>query len=308
VIRYALVAAAAKGFSLTPQTRAAYRRIGNVVETMRRVRAGLPDRYLDRAVALSELVAAHEPVVSGDRVLEVGTGWVHFESIIVRLLADVRPTMFDVVDIRLWPVFHRYLVDLREVLPQLNIPEGRRGAAGELVDRLLATSSFEEAYQVLGAEYYMDKDASLAGLESEYFGLVVSADTLEHVESGILPGVIEETYRLLRPGGYAIHQIDLADHLSYFDPAMPAKNYLRYAPTTWERWVNSTVQYVNRVQRQEWDDIFNEANFEIVECKVIPEPLRGITVHSAYALSPEDAEATLLRYVLRRPPISPSSN
>jgi SAM-dependent methyltransferase len=301
VIRYALVAAAAKGFSLTPQTRAAYRRIGNVVESMRRLRAGLPDRYLDRAVALSELIATHAPVAAGDRVLELGTGWVHFESILIRLLADVRPTMFDVDDSRLWPVFRRYLSDLRPALPLLNMPDGRRAAADEVIDGLLATKSFEEAYELLGADYSIERGGSLAGLESESYALVVSADTLEHVRREILPRVIEETYRLLRPGGYAIHQIDLADHLSYFDPAMPAKNYLRYAPATWERWVNSTVQYVNRVQRQDWDATFKEADFEIVECEVIAESLRGITVHSAYELSPEDAEATLLRYVLRRP-------
>jgi SAM-dependent methyltransferase len=301
VIRYALVAAAAKGFSLTPQTRAAYRRIGNVVETSRRVRAGLPDRYLDRAVALSDLITTHEPIASGDRVLELGTGWVHFESILVRLLADVRPTMFDVADMRLWPVFRRYLMDLRNELPRLNIPAGRHAAAGQLIDCLLATKSFEEAYKQLGADYCLERDRSLAGLESESYALVVSADTLEHVPRQAVPGVIEETYRLLRPGGYAIHQIDLADHLSYFDPAMPAKNYLRFTPTTWERWVNSTVQYVNRVQRQEWDTFFKQADFDIVECEVIPESLGGIAVHAGYQLSPEDAEATLLRYVLRRP-------
>jgi hypothetical protein len=82
---------------------------------------------------------------------------------------------------------------------------------------------------------------------------------------------------------------------------MPAKNYLRYSPSTWERWFNSTVQYVNRVQRRQWDSIFTQADFEIVDCGIVNEPLRGITVHSEYGLSSGDAEATLLRYVLRRP-------
>jgi len=301
VIRYALVATAAKGFSLTPQTRTAYRRLGNAVETMRRMRSGLPDRYLDRAIALSDLIAAHQPIVAGDRVLELGTGWVHFESVVVRLLADVRPTMFDVDDMRLWPVFRRYLSDLRDVLPQLTLSDERRLAGAAMLEELLATDSFDSAYQVLGAEYCLQRDASLAPLPSESYGLVVSADTLEHVERRVLPQVIGETHRLLKPGGYAIHQIDLADHLSYFDPAMPAKNYLRYSPSTWERWFNSTVQYVNRVQRRQWDSIFAQADFEIVACNVINEPLRGITVHSEYGLSSGDAEATLLRYVLRKP-------
>lgn len=137
--------------------------------------------------------------------------------------------MFDVDDMRLWPVFHRYLSDLRIVLPELNLSDERRLAGAELIDDLLATDSFDSAYQVMGAEYCLQRNASLAPLQSESYGLVVSADTLEHVERGVLPQVIRETHRLLWPGGYAIHQIDSADHLSYFDPAMPASSTNRSA-------------------------------------------------------------------------------
>jgi SAM-dependent methyltransferase len=302
VIKYALATAALKGFSLSPGTRTAYRHFGNAVETVRRLRhADLPDQYIKEAVRLSRFTQTYEPFSDGDRVFELGTGFVHWDSIVVRLFADVRLTMFDVVDDRLWRVFPKYLMALREALPQLGLAGDRQATAYQLIDRVLGAGSFEEAYEVLGAEYIMDANASMASLESESYATVVSLAVLEHVRAEILPHVIADTYRLLRPGGYAVHTIDLTDHYFYLDSTMPPKNYLRFSPATWERWLSSRVMYINRVQRPEWDAIFKQANFEIVDCEITREPLGDITVHPSYGLSSDDAQTMELHYILRRP-------
>jgi SAM-dependent methyltransferase len=307
VIRYMLVSAAAKGFSMSSGSRGLYRQVGNVVETSRRLRSGLPERYLDRAIALSALCATHRPVADGDRVLELGTGWVHWESMVVRLVAEVEPTMLDIVDDRLWKVYLNYLTGLRASLDRLVLPAGRQDAAAALLDSVLRAGSFEDAYEALGADYRVEPSGSLASFETGSYALVMSADTLEHVQRPILPELVAETYRLLRPGGYAIHQIDLADHLSYFDPKMSPKYYLKHAPEVWDRYFNSTVQYINRVQRPAWDSLFEKAGFEILQREVVSEPLRGVTAHQSYkALSQADLEASLLRYVLRKPPLRDS--
>jgi SAM-dependent methyltransferase len=301
VIKYALATAALKGFSLSPGTRTAYRHFGNVVETVRRLRhTDLPDQYIKEAVRLSRFTQTYEALSDGDRVFELGTGFVHWDSIVVKLLADVRLTMFDVVDDRLWRVLPKYLIALREALPQLGLAGDRQATAYQLIDRLLGTGSFEEAYEVLGAEYIMDADGSMAGLEAESYAVVVSLAVLEHVRAEILPQVIAETYRLLRPGGYAVHTVDLTDHYFYLDSTMPPKNYLRFSPATWERWLSSRVMYINRVQRPEWDAIFKRANFEIVDCEITREPIGDITVHPSYGLSFDDAQTMELHYILRR--------
>jgi SAM-dependent methyltransferase len=255
---------------------------------------------LEEVAELSNIMAKYRPVVDGDRVLELGTGWVHWQSIVVKLFAGVHLTMFDVVDSRLWKVFRKYLSEFKTVLPQLDLPADRSATAQQLVDRLLLARSFQEAYEVLGAEYIISSDGSMASLDSESYAMVTSLATLEHVRVEILPQVIAETYRLLRPGGYAMHKFDLTDHYSYFDHSMSPKNYLRFSPVTWDRWLSSRVMYMNRVQRPEWDALFEQANFEIIACDVVDKPLRGITVHPSYGLSAEDAQTTELRYVLRR--------
>lgn len=301
MIKYAFATAALKGFSISPGTRTAYRHFGNFVETARRRQRDVPDYYIDEAIRISQLTKAYELISDGDRVFELGTGFVHWESIVAKLFADVRLTMFDVVDNRLWGVFPKYLTALRDALPLIGLAEDREATACQLIDDLLRTRSFEEAYEVLGAEYILNTDGSTAALDSESYALVISLAVLEHIQSDILPEVIAETYRMLRPGGYAVHGFDLSDHYWYFDTSMPRKNYLRFSPATWDRWFSNRVMYINRVQRPEWDDIFTRANFEIVDCQIAREPLGGIGVHPEYRLSPDDAQTMSLQYLLRRP-------
>ena len=43
--------------------------------------------------------------------------------------------------------------------------------------------------------------------------LLLSKSVLEHVSVDAVPALVDETYRVLRPGGGAVHMIDLRDHL-----------------------------------------------------------------------------------------------
>jgi hypothetical protein len=190
--------------------------------------------------------------------------------------------------------------ELRRALPELGVPTARIAAAEQLLDGLVAARSFEEAYAILGAEYIVESDGSLTGLASESYSLILSLSVLEHVRLDILPKVMAETHRLLHPGGYAVHQFDLSDHYSHFDPKASRKNYLRFSPATWDRWLSSRVMYINRVQRPQWDEIFRQADFEILDCVVVKAPLGNITVHPSYELNLEDAQAVSIRYHLQR--------
>src|SRR5581483_803101 len=114
--KYWMVAWAAKAFSMTPGTRRLYRRLGNVVLQRQRLQAGLPPRYVERARRLIQICEKYQVVKPGDRVLEVGTGWVHWEATILRLFYDVKLTLFDVVDNHLLSVYKEYLQELDRVI------------------------------------------------------------------------------------------------------------------------------------------------------------------------------------------------
>ena len=300
MLKYAAMTAALKGFSATPATRKGYRKLGNTVETRRRLRdKDVPKYYMEEVPKFAQFLKRYGELAAGERILELGTGYAHWQSVVIRLFADVEVTMFDIVDDRLWRVFLVYMAQLRRELPHLNFPADRLSEAERLLDSLSAAKSFDEVYDLLGAQYVLEADGDLSALQSDSYALIVSLSVLEHVHRDIVPKFMSETRRLLQPGGYVVHQFDLSDHYWYFDTAMSRKNYLRFSPETWERWLSSRVMYINRIQRPEWDEIFNAAGLEIVDCEVVRESIGGIPIHPSYQLDADAAQAMSIRYLLR---------
>jgi len=301
LLKYAAMIAGLKGFSATPATRKAYRKLGNVVETQRKLRDEEMFGYKVGEVSiLAQFFEKYGELAAGERVLELGTGYAHWQSVVIRLFADVEVTMFDIVDNRLWRVFNVHMARLRSELPQQKFPAARLSEAERLLDSLSAAKSFDEVYDLLGAQYVLEADGDLSALRSDSYALILSLSVLEHVQRDMVPKFMSETRRLLQPGGYIWHSFDLSDHYSYFDKKMSPKNYLRYSPETWERWFSSRVMYINRIQRPEWDEIINAAGLEIVDCEVLSDSIGDIRIHPSYQLDADEAQTIIVTYVLRR--------
>ena len=120
MIKYLAIAAAARVFSAGPQMRRLYRHLGNVVLSEIRAKEGLPQRYVDRVRLMLELVERYNAIKNGDRVLEVGTGWVHWEATALRLFYDVDATLFDVCDNRLLGIYKQYCSQLAGLIASSN--------------------------------------------------------------------------------------------------------------------------------------------------------------------------------------------
>jgi SAM-dependent methyltransferase len=305
VLTYAGVAVASKAFSATAPGRRLYRRLGNIALERMRVAGGLPERYVDRADRLLDICDRYAVLSPGDRVLEQGTGWVHWEATVVALHHDVRVCLYDVWDNRLLGAYKAYLEGYRRHLEtaQGGPADGdRRARAIELAGRALAQDDFAGIYDVLGFDYVVEPAGDLAGFEPGTFALEVSADVLEHVPAAALPSYLDRSRQLLRPGGYAVHQIDLVDHYHYFDTAMSPKNYYRYDDRTWRRWFENEVQYFNRIQRPEWRSLFAGAGFETVEDDATTGPIDDVPLATPFdGLDPEDRACMQMLTVHRRP-------
>jgi hypothetical protein len=100
MLGYMTTAAALNAFSLSPQTKQLYRWLGNTLGQRERIRRGLDMPYIGRAKKILELFEREQAIRDGDRLLEVGTGWVHWELTVLRLFYDVEITLFDVWDNR----------------------------------------------------------------------------------------------------------------------------------------------------------------------------------------------------------------
>jgi SAM-dependent methyltransferase len=82
----------------------------------------------------------------------------------------------------------------------------------------------------------------------ESVDFVVSRSTLEHVSN--VEGLIMACWLVMRPGGLAIHFINLQDHF----PGHPFE-MLCYKQKTWDRWLNASNN-LNRLRLRDYEGIF----------------------------------------------------
>ena len=283
MIRYVTAAAALKLLSAGPLMKGLYRRLGNVWGAKHRMRQGLPSSYVERALRFKRLCEEHGAIGNGMRLLEIGTGWAHWEATFIRLFYDVEAILFDAWDNRQLEAFKLYF---RELDTRIDGEIGLDSTASQRVHGLLraiaAVSTFDELYRLLDFQYVVEPSGSLRRFGDDSFDLVFSFNVLEHVREEILPEFTQDVGRLLKPGGYSIHQIDLGDHLSYYHAMNIEKNYLRYADATWKRRFENEVQYFNRVQRPEWLSLFEEAGLLLVDEQPLRRDIGAIAVDEKY--------------------------
>jgi SAM-dependent methyltransferase len=245
----------------------------------------------------------HKIVRNGDRILELGTGWLHWEALTLRLFYDIEAVLFDVWDNRQLGGLKNYLRQLRGLLDSdfgLSAAESKR--AQSIIDQVLPVTSFAELYELLGFDYVVESSGSLKQFSSDSFQLVVSGGVLEHVKRDALPMLSRETARILKPGGWAVHSIDTADHLEHYDRKVSPKMYLSFSDDTWNRLFENEVQYINRMQRGEWLELFKANGFDVIEEESRRVDISKLRLADRYKkMERSDLECTVLKVALRKP-------
>lgn len=299
MLRYALAATALKAFSVNGATRGLYRRIGNTVGSRMRHEADLnAQHYLTRGDLLVNLLRIHGGLAAGDHVFELGTGWMHFYAVYVRLFLDVRTTTFDVWDNRQFDALMSAFAKLRQHCAE----EGGTAKAIATLDRLGALRTFDEVYEALDFTHVIVPDGSLAQFREAEFAASFSMHVLEHVKRDAVPVLVRDLFRTLRPGGTTIHQIGIDDHLAHYDRLASPKQYISYSNRLWSALFENGVQYFNRLQMSDWIRIFQEAGFVLLHKTVETADLDGLKVSPSFAhYTREDLACTILTLAWRRP-------
>ncbi len=305
MIRYVAAAVALKAFSSSPAMRQLYRSLGNVVGGRRRLRNGLHRNHLHRARDFLRTVRQFDAIHDGDTLLELGTGWVHWESTFIRLFYDTRALLFDVWDNRQLSAFRKYFSDLDNIIDkEMEIRPDEHERVHALLRAVSSVTSFTELYELIGSKHVINPRGTLDCFPDKSFNAIFSCSVLEHVKKDALSQYIRDFYRVLKPGGYSIHTIDIGDHLSYYDAHIPPKYYLRYSDSAWKHWFENEIQYINRVQRSEWLDLFAQAGLEVVGIEEIPvrEAVSANWVASQFRnLDSRDLQCKTLNVVHRKP-------
>ena len=303
MLKYHTVAVALKVASSSAPARNCYRKIGNLLGDRRRRSGRMPDYYIERVRRMLRLMKEQDLVRDGDRVFELGTGWLHWEALTLRLFFDIRATLYDVWDNRQLGGLKNYFGQLNDLLETaFDLSPEQLARARSVIRILLDAPSFESLYQQLGLEYQVNSAGSLAAVPSGAYDVVVSAGVLEHVHRDALPVLMQELARILKPGGWAIHSIDTSDHLSHYDSSVNKKQYLGYSEKTWKRWYENEVQYINRVQRAEWMELLASGGLQHVEDDKRPVAIDTIKVAPRYQhMAASDLACTIVRTVHRKP-------
>jgi len=305
VLVYQSVAIVLKAFSATRGTRKTYRWLGNQLGQSQRKKA-FSLYYLERGKWLLDRVAEMGLVLdTGSSALEVGTGWMHFYAIFLRLFSTPQITVFDVTDNRQLSALQGTFYRLPEYLKtHFSLDKTGNDAVQKLTRQIAAVSAFDELYKLLGFTYRIDPNGDLGSFADDSFDLLFSFDVLEHIPHDNLGNSIGSYYRVLKPGGYSIHQIGLDDHLAHYDRKASRKQFLSYSESEWKLRFENQVQYFNRVPYSEFLTCFENCGFRQVQARVLREPgaLRGLSVAKQYHnLSMEDLEATRAFLVHRKP-------
>lgn len=302
MIKYISTAIALKLFSINQMSRSTYRRIGNTLGAKRRENQNI-DAYIRRGDLLVKLATKHGLMDREFSALEIGTGWIHWFALYLAI-HSAKMQEVDVYDV--WD--NRQFNALRSSFRELGkrwVDDPERTFALSQIEKILDVPSFEDLYTLFDATYTVDEDGSLAAYSSRAHELVFSFHVLEHVGRDIIRDTVSDMYRILKPGGYCIHQIGIDDHLTHYDKAESPKKYIAYSMATRKRFFENSIQYHNVLQANDYIKIFEGQGFEVIELDRETVDIDSIKINKDWqGYSTEDLETTILTIVCKKPLVS----
>lgn len=107
-------------------------------------------------------------------------------------------------------------------------------------------------------DYVAPCDGSSVPCESGRFDWIFSQAVMEHVKDP--EGVCAENARLLKPGGFVSHQIDLRDHFQNDSLEM-----LKHSDRLWWWMASNSHGYVNRARAAHFEDYFRKYGLQVLQ-------------------------------------------
>ncbi len=210
-----------------------------------------------------QIAHAHEFLLHGvdltkARLMEFGAGWDLYSNIIMYCFGVERQSVFD---INRWAKAEAINAVVRHL--QSDPADGAIRVPEKFVHDERLESELEEFY---GISYHAPADARHLAVEDNTFDLITTTSTLEHIPKDLLPDIIKECYRVLRPGGLMRHVIDYSDHYAHADPNINEFNYLRFDDKQWAKF-NPGIHFQNRLRTRFYRELFQAAGFEIIDLK-----------------------------------------
>ena len=202
--------------------------------------------------------------IRGRTFLEMGTGWYPTLPVCYAIAGAARCYTYDLHRLMDWPLTQRMLARLEHHLPRIAAAlDTDEQALRDRWSEINASPTLDALLQRAGIEYLAPADATRTQLPAGSVDVVYSNSVLEHVPPKIIAAFMEESRRVLKPGGVAIHSVNCGDHYAYFDPKVTQINYLRYSNPMWRLW-NNDLQYQNRLRADDFIDYARRAGLDVI--------------------------------------------
>jgi SAM-dependent methyltransferase len=185
--------------------------------------------------------------VRGKVILEIGPG-INFGPILFLACYGAIPVVADRFlapwDAEYHPEFYRHLRDeLRRQDPKLDLRP---------IDALLDSGAY--CPEILSR---VESGTESMNLDSNSVDIVISNAVLEHLENHAL--AFSQLYRITKPGGWGIHQVDFRYHRSFDRPL----EHLLLSPSDFERAAGAFRDYGTYLRPFDMVDLFSAAGFEV---------------------------------------------
>jgi len=238
--------------------------------------------------------------------LEIGTGWDVNAAYFARLAGYGEVITVDAF-VHLDPA---QIVACLKIFPRLATEIAREFGR----DETEVAAELAQAAQEHGEDFLLRTDIRyVAPISTDYHEIesvskdvVYSSVVMEHLSLSDVKNTLAQIRRILKPGGYTTHIIDLSDHFACFHPGLPYNHFLRFSDKQWAFWADNPLAFTNRLLASDWENLFQEAGFDILFFQdVVPTHLPPLPVTQ---LSPQfrsrsarDLEVGEIHVVARRP-------
>ena len=244
--------------------------------------------------------------IPGATIVEIGTGWYPVLPICFSFAGAQRINTYDIHRHINAKLTARALTCLEPHLDAIAVfCNSGPAAVREKHRQLLHASGIDEILSLAGIEYFAPGDARQTGLPSNSVDLVYSNSVFEHVPKQAILEILQESQRILKPGGLALHNIGCNDHYAFFDPSISFVNFLRFSEAEWRPW-NNSLQYQNRLRAPQFLDMATEAGLKVIYKRTHVRPgSREALAQFAVApefrqFSPEDLATTTLDFISQK--------
>ena len=215
----------------------------------------------DNARLIIELLNQQGLQLENQVLVELGTGWIPVIPITLACMGakvftyDVNKLVQDLHYQKTVAVIKAKFQDLLSHSPDTVIQE--RTAV------TLAGNSLDEALRNTGGAYSAPSDTCNLPHAINSVDMVVSNLVLQCIPENVLPHVIRESYRILKPGGVAIHRVRMSDEYARNDPSCHELDYLYYSDWLWQKIFTHRLKHLNRWRASQFMNLFGDLGFKI---------------------------------------------